>query len=270
MQRIFIIITLFACADHIKGQTYLRADGSADTYALINRVFGSYGTGEMPDCSHPSFGRHIFQGNDGQLNKQVFFFHAHRDTDNDRCQNFDRQRTEIRPDQGALTAANGETMSFSWNFKLDAGFQPSTSFTHIFQLKAVSGDDGMPLITFTPRYNSGGNQMEVIHVNSAGTTTKVRTVPLAPFLGVWVKVVTSVTYGTAGNGHYSVNMSTLNGGQNLLSYTSGANFQMWRSGATYYRPKWGIYRSLENKQQLRDEIVRFDNFCLAKGSAKCT
>jgi hypothetical protein len=44
---------------------------------------------------------------------------------------------------------------------------------------------------------------------------------------------------------------------------------MWRVGTTIVRPKWGIYRSLANAQQLRDEQVRFDNFCLAKGTDDC-
>lgn len=40
-------------------------------YTLINSVWGGGATSENPDCSHPSFGRHIYQGNDGVLNKQV-------------------------------------------------------------------------------------------------------------------------------------------------------------------------------------------------------
>ena len=35
------------------------------------------------------------------------------------------------------------------------------------------------------------------------------------------------------------------------------------------RPKWGIYRSLNNAQQLRDEQVHYDRFCLAKGTDDC-
>jgi hypothetical protein len=42
---------------------------------------------------------------------------------------------------------------------------------------------------------------------------------------------------------------------------------MWRSGTTFIRPKWGIYRSLNNQSQLRDELVRFDDFSLDKGTA---
>jgi hypothetical protein len=38
-----------------------------------------------------------------------------------------------------LTGGNGDKMSFSWVFKLPDGFQPSDSFTHVFQIKAVGG-----------------------------------------------------------------------------------------------------------------------------------
>jgi len=262
----FVLLAALAIAG-AQAQTRLVANGQGDTYTLINSVLGGGATSENPDCSHTSFGKHIFQGNDGQLNRQVFFFHSHVNQDNDRCQTFDRQRNEVRPDQGGLTAGNGDTVSFSWIFKLDAGFQPSTAFTHIHQLKAQGGDDSMPLITFTPRYVASGSLMELIHVSSGGVTTKVRTAPLGPFLGQWVKVVETARYGSGGS--YSVEMRLNSNGQSLLSYSNG-NIDMARSGVNYYRPKWGIYRSLNDRARLRDEIVRFNDICLAKGSARCT
>jgi len=35
---------------------------------------------------------------------------------------------------------------------------------------------------------------------------------------------------------------------------------MWKTGADFQRTKWGIYRSLNNDQDLRDEIVYFTDF----------
>ena len=54
----------------------------------------------------------------------------------------DRQRMEIKtydksPDN--LVGVTGETVEYRWKFKLDSGFQPSASFTHLHQLKAVGG-----------------------------------------------------------------------------------------------------------------------------------
>lgn len=66
-------------------------------------------------------------------------------------------RTEIKtyaPSPDHLKGFYGETVSFSWDMKLDALFQPATSFTHLFQVKAVGGDDSMPFITITPRLTS--------------------------------------------------------------------------------------------------------------------
>ncbi len=76
MKLLYQFLSLLALSGviQVQARTYLRADGSSDTYGLINSVFGGYGTGENPDCSHSSFGRHITQGNDGQLNKQVIYY----------------------------------------------------------------------------------------------------------------------------------------------------------------------------------------------------
>jgi hypothetical protein len=137
---------------------YLRPDGNPDnTYELINKVLG--GTAyEVPDCAHPHFGPHITQKKDKDLvdnNKSVFAFYIHVSPDNDNCQNDDRQRTEIKtygPSPSYLKGFSGDTVSFSWSFKLDSGFLPSSTFTHIHQIKAGDGgDDGTPIITLTPR-----------------------------------------------------------------------------------------------------------------------
>src|SRR5262249_55303261 len=75
-----------------------------------------------------------------------------------------------------------------------------------------------------------------------------------------------ITYSHTGK--YSVVIKTLNGGTTLLSYSNN-NIDMWRTGTTFCRPKWGIYRSLLSQSVLRDEQVRFDRFCIAKGGDNC-
>jgi hypothetical protein len=52
-------------------------------------------------------------------------------------------------------------------------------------------------------------------------------------------------------------------GAELLFY-SDTDMDLWRSGATFIRPKWGIYRSLNNKERLRDERVWFADFAIGK------
>ena len=70
------------------------------------------------------------------------------------------------------------------------------------------------------------------------------------------------------NGSYSIELRNLSTGSLLLDYDN-QNIDLWRVGAEFVRPKWGIYRSLKSKEYLRDEQVRFDRFCLTKGSDDC-
>ncbi len=243
--------------------TTLSADGPGNTYELINSKLGGTAV-ETPDCSHPSFGRHISEVFDNDLNKNVFVFTLHVTPDNDNCTNTDRQRVEIKtygPSPDNLKAFNGDAVSYTWKFKLPAGFQPSPSFTHIHQIKAGDGDDGSPIITLTPRYNSAGNKLELIHINSSGTTTKVKTVDLSGFIDTWVTVTEQITFGS--NGSYAVTIKKISDNSTLLSY-SNSNIDLWRSGTTFCRPKWGFYRSLANTSYLRDESIRFADFTLTK------
>lgn len=265
MLRVLICI---ACA-HILGisaQTWLRADGGTNAYTLINDVLGGVAV-EVPDCKHKV--KHITMANDSKLKRQVFLFHIHVDEDDDNCSNFDRQRTEIKTSDASsdkLKGFLGETVYLSWNFKLDTAFQPSKSFTHIHQLKDKGGVSGTPIITISPR-KANADVLQIIHVNSNGVKTVIGDTALAPLKGNWIHVEEKIKY--ASKGSYSVNITKISGGTNLLTLNK-SNLDMWRDGAEYVRPKWGIYRSLDRKSELRDEIVRFDSFCLDKGQNRCT
>jgi hypothetical protein len=79
-------------------------------------------------------------------------------------------------------------------------------------------------------------------------------------------VYETLTYGS--NGAYSIILTNFSDGTVLFSYTTD-NLDIWRNGTTFVRPKWGIYRSLNNPSYLRDEAVLFQYFCLAKGTDDC-
>lgn len=243
----------------------LQADGPGDTYELINSVLG--GTAEeTPDCSHPAFGRHIAEEYNDELKENVFAFYLHVTPDNDRCVNFDRQRCEIKtygPSPDSLKGFNGDEMIFEWKFRLPDGFQPSSSFTHIHQIKAGDGpNDGSPLITLTPRYGHP-DQLQIIHTgdNSSSSQGTVKQVDLAPFLGTWVQATEKIKFGT--HGSYSLELKRISDGSTLLSYINN-DIDLWRTGSTFIRPKWGIYRSLNHPEQLRDEKVLFADFVIQK------
>ena len=141
-------------------QSILNADGPGNTYELINSILAPGAVAmETPDqcTSHPAFGRHIAEVWDATLNQYVFEFYIHvpsttpvtaTTADNDRCVAFDRQRVEIKTYEASpdsLKGTIGETVNYKWRFRLPIGFQPSTNFTHIHQVKTVGGDDGDPL-----------------------------------------------------------------------------------------------------------------------------
>ncbi|TZF83574.1 hypothetical protein FW774_08815 [Pedobacter sp. BS3] len=247
----------------------LSATGSKDTYALINSVLGGKGdVVEAPDCAHPDFGKHIREVYDNDLKKYVFAFYLHKSPDNDRCNGkTDRQRNEIKTyDQSpdSLIAHNGESFTYKWKFKLDAGFQPSPGFTHIHQIKPGDGDADMPIITLTARYKKDGDQLELIHTGGSDVNTslgKVASVDLAPFKGSWVEVTENVTFG--GTGKYEITIKSVDKQKVLLSYST-SSIDLWRSQTTFCRPKWGMYRSLLYPDYIRDEEIRFDDFRIIK------
>jgi hypothetical protein len=223
----------------------LVADGPGNTYELIQTAY----TYEVPDCGHPV--PHITEDFDDELQKNVFIFHIHVNLDDDRCGAKDRQRTEIRAKASDIVAQNGETVFYRWKFKLPAGFQADESFTHIMQIKS---NESAPIMTLTPRTSTlaiGGR------IGEHGTTS------LSKFVGVWVVVDLKVLFSNAGS--VDMTIRRISDGETLFSYTGNAD--MWDDNAGGHDSKFGIYRSLDHKDMLRDEDVRFADFCASKVSA---
>ena len=90
-------------------------------------------------------------------------------------------------------------------------------------------------------------------------------VELATFLGIWIEAYESAKYDSNSHGTYSLQLKRLRDDSLLLSYSNSA-ISMWRTGITFCRPKYGIYRSLLDSNSLRDEAVRFADFYLKKGT----
>ena len=204
----------------------------------------------------------ITQVFDQTLRQYVFRFHIHRDQDDDRCLKFDRQRTEIKVYSGSpesLKAAPNEVHTYHWKFKLNSTFQPSRHFTHLHQIKAVGGPEAsMPLVTLSVRKGRDGNpdRFELRYAKNLKQRT-LKWVNLRPFLGQWVEVLERISFGE--NGRYHVQVKSAELGQTLFTY-SNRSMRMWKIGAEFLRPKWGIYRSLKDKGNLKDEIVEFADF----------
>jgi hypothetical protein len=254
------------CSIDSLAQVTVSADGPGNTYELLeSRGFGL----ETPDCGHAV--RHVREVFDSTLGKYVFAFDIHRDLDNDRCTNFDRQRMEVKTapgdaNQEVLQHTNGETAYYRWKFKLPSGFQVSSNFTHIFQIKAQAGDDaGAPLVTITPRAGNP-DALQIIWTPPSGQSgggVKAQA-DLSLFRNVWVEAF--VQYRTADSGNVQLSIKRLSDGATLVSWNSGT-VDTWRAGNNYNRGKWGIYRSLNSVSQLRDETVLFADWCVSETSA---
>ena len=259
----FLLLLVFKSP--LQAQVTLSATGSGTAYDLIDsKGFGN----ENPDCKHPSFGPHVTQAFDNTLGKYVFIFHSHATLDDDRCTNEDRTRMEIKGGDGSpadMQHTQGQTAYYRWKFKLDAGFIPSSRFTHIFQIKAINGDDGAPLITITPR---AGNpqKIQIIHSSGEGSGSlgTVKEADLAPFKGNWVEAYVKYKSSDGSAGTFEITLTRISDGAVLLSY-SNSSIDMWRDGSSYNRPKWGVYRGKDDV--LRDEQVLFNDFCITESSA---
>lgn len=265
-------------------QVTLNADGPGGigTYELISSVFTPsvpLGAIEAPDAIHPSFGRHIAEVFDTELNKNVFEFYSHVQStppDNEPVAGkTDRQRVEIKtyaPSPDNLKGTLGETVQYKWRFKVPVGFKPTTSFTHIHQVKAVDGDDDDPLFTLTLRkLSNGATRLELIYdKDAAAATIKYQTPNMSLFEGVWVEATETIAIGLQGT--YSILIKKVSDGTVLMNY-SNPNIQTIRPAYTsstgtvyaansFIRPKWGIYRSLADIGNMRDEAMRFSDFSI--------
>jgi hypothetical protein len=260
--RILLVVALLFQFQNMTAQVLLDADGPGNTYGLINSVLApGYDVIEAPDCSHPAFGDHIDEVFDSILNTNVFRFFIHTTPDDDRCINFDRQRNEIKAYDKSpenLLGKVGEVVVYKWKFKLAAGFQSSSNFTHIHQLKSVGGSlASMPMYTLTVR-KSSPDRLELRYAETNSQITLKQT-DLAPLLDTWLEVTETVKYGISGT--YDIEIKQVSDSAVLFAHSESSIIN-WRTGGDFVRPKWGIYRSLVNVQDLRDEEVLFANFSI--------
>lgn len=222
---------------------------------------------ENPHCSTPGFGHsdgiHGVCEFDQTLDQYVFRFDSHVTPflDRDRCkESLDRQRNEMksRSENKKWAEVQGnydEWQILEWKFRITDDFKPSTSFCHIHQLKAHDGRfNGSPLITITPRCNQDGSnqRMQLIHTAENGGRSQgvlVDNIPLSDFQGEWVQVKEEMHY--THHGYYRCTITRIGDGKVLIEYVND-DIDLWRSGATFIRSKFGIYRSFGGKVEIGD------------------
>jgi hypothetical protein len=261
------------CKGYTRTST-MEADASlvGKLYSDINTYMRDFGFDytEEPNCTG-GYGGHIDGVHgavdlDPYFNSYVFRFDIHIDPviDGDRCSSgtVDRQRNEMksRTDNSTWAKVQGnwdEWQILEWKFKLPIGFQPTSSFCHIHQIKAQDGpNNGAPVITITPRANSSGSnkRIQIIHSVDGANTDKgtiVDNVPLSEFEGEWVQVREEVHY--THDGFYSAKITRISDGKVLIDFKD-ENIDMWRIGSSYIRSKFGIYRSLAGGRLNQDPV----------------
>jgi hypothetical protein len=261
------------CKGYTRTST-MEADASlvGKLYSDINTYMRRFGFDytEHPNCTG-GYGGHIEGVHgavdlDSYFNRYVFRFDIHIDPviDGDRCSSstVDRQRNEMKSITNNSTWAKvqgnwDEWQILEWKFKLPKGFQPTSSFCHIHQLKAQDGpNNGSPVITITPRANSSGlnKRIQVIHSVDGANTDKgtiVDNVPLSDFEDEWVQVREEVHY--THDGFYSAKITRISDGKVLIDFKD-EHIDMWRIGSSYIRSKFGIYRSLAGGRLNQDPV----------------
>jgi hypothetical protein len=253
----------------------LDADGDMaglDTYDLIRAFGGDYVPGpiEAPDLypiNHPAV-RHIYEDSDATVgNHFVFIIHRDIDIDRDRVENDDRQRNEIKTYDKSEEAVRGfenETFVYRWKFKINAGMEVSTRFTHLFQLKAVGGPDSHPVLTISGAERGGDDGIEVRY-SPLQNDTILQRIDWSMVTGEWLEAYCRVTFAESGDLRLIV---TRMSDDEVIFDIDERGLDLWRGeGASHFvRPKWGIYRSILDWDNLRadEETVRFANFSISE------
>lgn len=253
--------------------TRLESDGpnqGFSAYDLI-RQFGGPRPIEAPDLyqgNHTDV-EHIFEDHDSVVGNH-FVFTIHRDLDKDRnkFEKFgDRQRNEIKAyakSSDQLKGFEGQTLRYTWKFKIDEGMTVSKNFTHLFQLKSVDDGIGTPILTISGANRRGEDLMILAHM-PVRKPNYLATIPWENAMGKWLEVDCLVRYANDGMLSLSVKEHL---SQKVLYQYQADNVDMWRGTQAHHfvRPKWGIYRSLKSKHMLRpdEERVRFADFEVTK------
>ena len=250
----------------------LDADGDMaglSAYDLI-RAFGGPNPIEAPDLypiNHPAV-QHIYEDYDDTVgNHFVFIIHRDIDIDRDRVENDDRQRNEIKTYNSSEEAVKGfenETFIYRWKFRINSNMEVSTRFTHLFQLKAVGGSDSHPVLTISGAERSGEDGIEVRY-SPLQQDTILQRQNWGMVTGEWLEAYCRVTFSESGDLRLIV---TRMRDDAVVFDIDEQDLDLWRGedASHFVRPKWGIYRSILDWDNLRpdEENVRFANFSVSE------
>lgn len=158
-----------------------------------------------------------------------------------------RQRAEVKgigPHQ-----KDGQTFEYATTWRASTNFYGTGRFCHVFQLKAVDGQNGPPLVTLSVLAGTNDACVRLCSGHARGFTN-VRKFHWAP--GVWQNVRIRVKTSAGGGGAILVSV-------NGDDFQGVSNIAVFRPEATAYRPKWGLYRGTSNNLPPGDTYVEHQN-----------
>lgn len=160
------------------------------------------------------------------------------DSDRDKTDT-SRQRAEVKG-IGGVHQRNGETFEYATTWRTNPEFRPAQRFCHVFQLKALDGDNGAPLVVLSIMGETGKAEVRYWSGDAKGFA-KVREVAWKP--DTWQTI------------RFRIRISPGNDGE-VLASVNGDAFQgvtgvpVYRPEATSYRPKWGLYRGIDKAKPM--------------------
>ena len=250
----------------------LDADGVSQGLSAhdLIRAFGGPNPIETPDLypvNHPGVAHIYEEFDDTYGNHFVFTIHRDVDIDRDRVDITDRQRNEIKTYDKSEEAVRGfenETFIYKWKFRINSEMEVSTRFSHFFQLKAVGGLDSHPILTISGAERSGSDGIEVRY--SPEQQDEILERKSWDFVtGEWLEAYCRVTFSESGGLRLIVKRLR---DDSVVFNIDTDNLDLWRGedASHFVRPKWGIYRSILDADNLRpdEEIVRFANFSVSE------
>ena len=138
----------------------------------------------------------------------------------------------------------------------------STRFSHFFQLKAVGGDSSHPILTISGAERSSEDGIEVRY---GPNDTRLQRQPWSLVTGEWLEAYCRVTFAESGDLRLIV---TRMSDDAVIFNIDETGLDLWRGedASHFVRPKWGIYRSIFDLENLRpdEENVRFANFSVSE------
>jgi hypothetical protein len=188
--------------------------------------------GVEDDRAHTDPGvRHIYvQGNNYRFDMPM----------NERDTSTDRQRNEVKGMNAGgrdLSLGLAETWRLDWSLFIPDSLQGTDHFTHIMQLK-MPGDGSSPILTMDLARHGGVPKIDV-RVFQGDVT--IASTDLAPLQNTWLSTSLVFTVGDAPQGAVSW---TLTSGNRTVVTGSKTGVDTWL--ADRVRPKWGIYRSVQD------------------------